>query len=69
MPIRFSASQGFDLVLSPTEKPKIEAIGFQGRECLSATKEIEELLGAVSERQNTREMYQEPAKREHLRNA
>jgi hypothetical protein len=44
-------------------KISIKVIGVQGKECLELTKEIEQALGLVVDRQKTGEFYQEPVKR------
>jgi hypothetical protein len=38
----------------------VEAIGYEGIECLAATKEIERLLGTIESKNKTNDYYKKP---------
>lgn len=53
-----------ELTISPNgDKVELHIQGVKGKQCLDATKVLEEGLGEVVERKNTKEMNQQPEKK------
>lgn len=56
------------ITLIPGEPPKIEAKGFRGRECLSATRPYEQALGGkIQSRTETAEMRLAVGRKEQIK--
>jgi hypothetical protein len=49
------------ITIGPDGEVSIEVIGVAGKECVDVSEFLEEALGEVSDRQYTREYYQQPA--------
>jgi len=53
-----------EIVIAPDGATKVQTTGYQGNECLQASKFLEETLGMIAEEQKTSEFYQATASQE-----
>ena len=54
-----AVKQELEISITPEGEVKIEVKGIKGSSCVDATKEIEEALGVVKDREHTSEFYQQ----------
>lgn len=54
-----AVKQELEISITPEGEVKIEVKGVKGSSCLDVTKEIEEALGVVTDREHTSEYYQQ----------
>jgi len=55
-----AVKQELEISITPEGEVKIEVKGVKGADCLEVTKDIEEALGVVKNREHTSEYYQQP---------
>ena len=63
------SQKGFDLTVSPTGKTRVEAVGYQGSSCLTATKQLHDALGGAGEVEATSAMHEQESQDDRLRNS